>query len=90
MPKPQRAKSGDEDQALQLKVFKSACDVVDYEVLTTQAIDRVEKEEIDTAQIGYQGVHHEELPALFQVDPSTSLKKEGTRRRHRQLMQSAR
>jgi hypothetical protein len=76
MPKPQRAKSGDEDQALQLNVFKSACDVVDYEILTTQAIDRVEKEEIDTAQIGYQGVHldyqgihQEELPA--QVDPST-------------------
>ena len=78
MPKPQRAKSGDEDQALQLNVFKSACDVVDYEILTTQAIDRVEKEEIDTAQIGYQGVqldyqgiHQEELPA--QVNPGTSL-----------------
>jgi hypothetical protein len=62
MPKPQRTKSGGEDQALQQIVFKSACDVVDHEILTTQAIDRVEKEEIDTAQIGDQGVHLEHYP----------------------------
>jgi hypothetical protein len=52
-PKPQRPKSGDEDQALQLKIFKSARDAVEYGVLTTPAIDCVENGEIDGAQVRY-------------------------------------
>jgi hypothetical protein len=52
-PKPQRPKGGDEDQALQLKIFKSARDAVEYGILTTPAIDCVENGEIDGAQNRY-------------------------------------